>query len=121
MPLFLVGGVFYEDHSVIRPDQFGEGYDALHCITPYQQCCKTEDNPGSSMEEGQWITPGFSNVGPINAIQSLYMLNDLGRVSLNRPSNFTPQSGIYQCQIPGADGSVERLYIGLYLEGEGEL
>ena len=116
---FQVGGVLQGDHSVIRPDQFGEDSDALHCITSYQFCCRAADDPLSSMAAGHWIAPDGSGYGPINFIPSLYVLRDLSRVSLSRPSSITPQSGIYQCQIPGADGSMETLHIGLYPDGAG--
>ena len=119
---FLLGGVFYGDHSVIRPDQFGEDFAALHCITPYQFCCRLSDNPDSLLGAGQWVTPGGSSVEFFGFLNTFfYMYRNPSRVSLSRASSFVPQSGIYQCQIPGADSSVQTLHIGLYPDGEGEL
>ena len=105
---------------MIRPDQFGEDSAALHCITPYQQCCRAADITGSSTGAGQWVRPDGTNVGFVGDDSSFFMFRNPSRVSLSRASAFSPESGIYQCQIPGSDGSIQTLYIGLYPDGEGE-
>ena len=118
--MFHVDGMLLGDHSVIRPDQFVNGYTALQCITPYELCCRAEDDPVSLMEAGQWFTPG-SLVPFTLSSGAFFPFRETGRVSLSRSTLYTPQSGIYRCQIPGVNGSIETLHIGLCPDDEGEL
>ena len=120
VPMFHVDRMLLGDHSVIRPDQFVNGYTALQCITPYEFCCRADDDPFSSMESGHWFRPG-SLVPFTSSSFAFFVFRETGRVSLSRSTLYTPESGIYQCQIPGVSGSIETLHIGLYPDGEGEL
>ncbi len=115
---FLVSGELLPDNSVIRPDQFGEDLAALHCLTPYEDCCRMSDTVGP-VGAGRWLTPTGDNVAFSNSM--LYMSRNPSRVSLNRDSSLTPAAGIYRCLIPVSESSDQTIHIGLYPEGQGGL
>ncbi|XP_064386142.1 mucin-2-like isoform X2 [Halichondria panicea] len=115
---FLVNGELLPDNSVIRPDQFGEDLTALHCLTPYEDCCRLSDTVGP-MGAGRWLSPTGDNVVSSESTSMLYMSRNPSRVSLNRDSSLTPAAGIYRCLIPVSESSDQTIHIGLYPEGQG--
>ena len=92
----------------------GNGSAGLLCTTTYRPCCSAA-NP-----ETQWYFPNGSTVpDPVEKMISPGELpyystrSPSGTVSLNRNPDSTA-TGIFRCDIPGANGTIQSLYVGIY-------
>lgn len=93
----------------------GLGQAALLCFTNNTDCCDH-----SNIEVGQWFFPDGSVIGDeagaveINRNSSVLGLN-------RRSNNITFPVGIFQCEIPDINETVQNIFIGIYPTGLGML
>lgn len=105
-PFFQVGDTIYKNGDSISFDDFGEGDDALMCMTPYQECCQ-------SQRRGEFYYPDGSIVNIRAMGQSLYRNRGIPLIRLNHRESITPHppAGTYRCDIPDASGQITSVYI----------
>jgi len=109
-----LNGMILTNNSVVNNTDIGIGAAALVCTTTYTPCCFSA-NP-----ETQWYFPNGSLIP--NDLSLPYQRTrgrNPGRVILSRNYESTA-TGIFHCDIPGASGATESLYVGIYDSGTGE-
>jgi len=96
------------NNSIVTNTDIGTGVLALFCTTIYRPCC------GSGNPETMWYFPNDTRVpnNPALSYQRTRGVN-LGTVILSRNSESTT-TGIFHCDIPGASGVTQSLYVGIY-------
>ena len=126
----------YANNSIIDINLVGEGFPgndsiritnggALECHTDDTTCCRGIDSP-DGQGRGEWYYPdGTAVLPPSNdsnqTTQLFYRTRGHMVIRLNQvDGNLTGISGVYRCEIPGADGNNITRYINLY-NGSGSL
>ena len=111
------------DHSLLLLTNIGEETaTSLRCLTSRADCCL----PGSAgSESSEWIFPSGSLVDNATSTTlgvDLYRDRVAGGIDLFRRNNATSPEGLYRCEIPANAAAQEPdvVYVGLYLEGNGE-
>ena len=117
----------YANNSVIDINLVGEGFEgaqitdggALECHTDDTTCCRGIDNPNGP-GRGEWYYPDGTVVPPPGNGTGFYRTRDCMVIRLNRVGNFDTASftGVYRCEIPGAEGGNIIRYITLSSQGE---
>jgi len=103
-----------ENNSIVTMRDIGNDSEALVCSTSYTPCCTSANN------ETQWYFPNGSQV--LNNPALPYQRNRRrfpGRVLLNRNSESTIM-GIFHCDVPDANDTLQSLYVGIYTSTTGE-
>ena len=116
-------GVTFANNSVIDINLVGEGYlapnieqtdsGALECHIDDTTCCRGTDNPPNGTGRGEWYYPDGTVVPPPGGDSGFYRTRDHMVVRLNRPGGTLPQTGVYRCVLPGAEGVNINRYIEL--------
>ena len=111
----------YANNSVIDINLVGEGFEepqitdggALECHTDDTTCCSGIDNPDGP-GRGEWYYPNGTAVPPPGGGTRFYRTRGHMVIRLNRvDGKGVSQTGIYQCEIPGAGGVIITRYITL--------
>ena len=104
----------YSNNSVVTITDIGEGDMSLYCITSRSECCRSSDGG----ESGNWFLPGQDNA--IKNISSAdFSRREPRAVVLDRRSNAVVPIGLYRCEVPDADNTLQSLYIGVYTNDRG--
>ena len=114
-----LSGQRYANNSLVTLTAIGEGDTAaLLCLTDQEMCCRGSDGvPG-----GDWYYPNNGSLVPFGfemPMASIYQNRVASRVRLNRRDDAQSPTGVYRCEIPDASGTEQSIYVGLYLESEG--
>ena len=104
----------YANNSVIDINLVGEGFPgfpqtdggALECHTDDTTCCRGIDNPNGP-GRGEWYYPDGTVVPPPGGDTEFYRTRDHMVIRLNRAGVPAP-TGVYRCEIPGAEGLITR-------------
>ena len=101
-------GQIYANNSVLSLSSVGEGDSALICRTNNSECCDTPPN-----RYGDFYYPSGTKV-PINKFRhGFYRNRGYQEVYLNKRSGITTPVGVFRCQIPDSNGSMQNIYITL--------
>ena len=120
----------YANNSVIDINLVGEGFEgaqitdsgALECHTDDTTCCRGIDNPNGP-GRGEWYYPDGTVVPPPSGSTDpgFYRTRDHKIIRLNRigrTGTVLPEpTGVYRCEIPGADGIPIIRYINITISG----
>jgi len=105
--------VSYTNNSIVNITEIGTGNAALFCTTTLPQCCL-------SGHGGGWFLPNGTEVMTSEKLQ--YYRNrtqNPGTLLLHhKPEGNT--TGIFRCDIPGADDVTQSLFVGIYTSTTGE-
>ena len=85
--------------------EIGEKSDALFCLT---------NSTNESSMVGEWYFPNMSKVSLKDFGSNIYITKGPSEVRLNRKNNTTMPNGVYRCDIPNANESIQSIYIGVY-------
>ena len=85
----------------------GEGSGALYCLTDGTECCSNE---------GMWTSPDGSNISESSPVSRMYIIRGSSSLLLNKRNVTDGSTGIYTCSIPDADGTVQTVFIGVYID-----
>ena len=118
---FLSGAVL-ANNSIVTNDMIGsEDKEALLCYTSNFVCCNKVHNEREV--SGQWYDPAGERVpnrdDATSKGLSVYRNRYQSVVRLYRVMNKMLPSGIFRCEVEDAGGSLQRIYVGVYPEGEG--
>ena len=113
------------NHSFVNLSRVGNdtgGVNSVQCITDLDTCCSSSQGP----HRGDWYFPNGTRL-PLSGGGDIYEARGDKNVYVSRKNSNTGPSGIYHCDI--ATNAVhdetntirDRLYVGLYLNGVGEL
>ena len=109
-------GVTFVNNSKIDIELVGEGSQtdsgALECHTDDTTCCRGIDNSNGG-GRGEWYYPNKTVVPPPGGGSRFYRTRDHTVIRLNRPGGTLPQTGVYRCVLPGAEGVNINRYIEL--------
>ena len=103
-PRFEIRGDVLVNNSFIRRGNIGEGHNnSLHCVTDNSDCC--------SNGEGNWYdeTGGEVQQGSLGDSDRVYVTRGDGVVYLNRRRGGS--SGMWRCDIPDSNGTLQSIYI----------
>ena len=106
------GGYFHANNSIVTMDEITEGGLALLCLTDNLDCCILSKE---RTRFGEWYFPN----GTMVDAGDVYTRRSRSVVLLNRGSNATFPSGVYQCEIPDKHGRFQSIYVGIYSIGSG--
>ena len=122
---FSLKGTVYQNNSNVILDDFGEGGDALLCITNQTACCQPPYTEDMGSVLGNWFFPNGSRVpsDTVNDTSSemldFYKSGDRRVVRMNRRKGGV--DGIYCCVVPDAvNVSSTILCIGVYTANTGK-
>ena len=69
---------------------------------------------------GEWYFPNMSKV-PLNDLGSnIYITKGPSVVRLNHKNYTKMPTGVYRCEVPNANESIQSIYIGVYSNKEGD-
>ena len=111
-------------NSVFQLDRVGEETNSsIQCLTSRTDCC--DSTVTGSVGTGNWFLPSGDVLTSLTKTATgvdFYRDRNPGGIDLRRRNSATSPEGVYRCTIPktGTSGSVDMVYIGLYLEGNGE-
>ena len=107
-------GTFLANNTVVMVDEIGEGKLSLMCFTNKLDCCN------GIVRFGEWYFPNGSYVGVADS-SNIYRNRGSSAVRLNRRNNVTIPSGIFWCDIPDKNETVQNMFVGIYSMGSGVL
>ena len=92
---------------MIPISEIGEGADALLCFTDLQECCRSDQVPGTGGPRGNWFYPNGSRIlSSKDSYHGFYRNRDHSVVRLNLRKNATvtmaAEIGQFCCQVPDA-------------------
>ena len=106
---FSLGGITYQNNSLVTLEDIDEGDDALLCVTDLTACCQASRN-GTVL--GNWFFPNGTRV-PSPGIQwDFHRTRGQSIVHLQRRRG--GEDGIYRCEILDAMNVYQTIYIGVY-------
>ena len=111
---FTLRGTTYQNNSLVKLKDIGEGDDALLCVTDLTACCK----PPHSDTTGNWFFPNGTRVPSSGAQSDFHRTRGQMVVRLHRKRGGA--TGIYSCEIPDAMSVTQTIYIGVYSATTGE-
>lgn len=101
------GSVLPNNSLIVRGD-VREGEDGLTCTSEYFGCCS---DVNASVG---WYSPtGGAVYEGADGATDLYVTRETGFVRLNRITG--GQSALYWCDVPDYTGTLQRYYVGLYV------
>lgn len=106
-------GSFLSNNSIINMDKIGVGAMSLLCFTNKLDCCGE-----ASFRIGEWYFPNKSVV-PVQNEGIVYRDRDASVVRLNWRSHSDPHFGVFQCQIPDINDTIQNVYVGVYPRNAG--
>ena len=97
---------------VITDIETGADGSRLICATTFTPCCKDG-------KQGEWYYPNGTMVPGSSAGEDFHRRrsND-GEVRLNRRNNAMSPTGIFHCELPGPNGVIQTLYVGVYASND---
>ena len=110
----------YANNSVIDINLVGEGFEGvqitdggvLECHTDDTTCCQEIDNPPNGTGREEWYYPDGTVVPRPGGDTGFYRARNKMVVRLNRIGGVESISqdltGLYRCEIPGAEGIITR-------------
>ena len=102
-----LNGVTIPDGETVCLDDVGQGSSALHCHTPYTDCCK-------SQVLGEFYYPNGIAVPRRSVGDELYRNRGDSFIRLNnRQTGAALMTGIYQCCLPNGCGKNECVSVDL--------
>ena len=116
----MLGENTYGNNSIVSFSEIGEESEALHCLTNKDDCCRGVDSEGAAM--GEWYFPNNESALQTKTLSeggSIYRNRGPSVVRLNRRNNAMMPNGVYCCEIPDANGTNQRVYVGVYSLGKG--
>ena len=113
---FSLNGTTYQNNSIVMLENIGEGSDSLSCITDLRNCCRPADHVPRAF--GNWFFPNLTRVPSSGSHWDYHRTRGQSVVRLQRRRG--GEDGIYRCDIPGAAGVVQTLYIGVYSKDTGK-
>ena len=106
-----LNGVVYINNSIVDINEIGADSESLLCITTNEQCC-TRSLTANGVAAGQWYLP---NNGPAvgKELDGGNFYRDRGErvVRLHRRNNAMTPTGSFCCEIPAANGTIERVCV----------
>lgn len=106
-------GSFHPNNSIINEDEIGEGAMSLLCFTNKLDCCGE-----LPLRSGKWYFPNKSRVDVQNN-GVVYRDKDASVVRLNWRNYSDPPNGVFRCQIPDMNDTVQNVYVGVYPRNAG--
>ena len=99
--------IFTETGSIILISDIGVGDDALLCFTDLQECCRSDQTPGTGGPQGNWLYPNGSRVlSSRDSHHGFYRNRDRSVVRLNlKNATVTAVIGQFCCEVPDATSS----------------
>ena len=110
---FTLGGLNYQNNSLVTLKDIGEGGDALCCVTDLPACCR---HPHSPSALGNWFFPNGTRVPSTGNKWDFHRTRGQMMVCLHRRRDGV--DGIYHCEIPDTMGVTQTIYIGVYTAGK---
>ena len=104
------------NNSIVSLEDIGEEDDALLCYTNSDACCENNLRSSSTRE---WYFPNRTTVSIDHAKGNFYRNRALSLVRLNRRNNATMPTGVYHCEIPDANETIQSVFVGIYPDNEG--
>ena len=101
-----LNGCIIEENGSVSITDIGEGDAAVLCRTDKEGCCGVP--PGRA---GEWYFPDNDRVGTAGGGGHFYRDRDEGVVRLNRRNNAMMPIGLFCCEIPDRNNTVQRLCI----------
>lgn len=98
-----------------------ESSSLLRCLTNRSDCCDAISTGSTGI--GNWVSPLGANLSSLADTPTdvdLYQDRRPRGVDLLRRNSATSPEGIYRCDIPSSSNQTDMVYVGLYLEGNGE-
>ena len=111
---FTLGGLTYQNNSLVTLEDIGEGDGALSCVTDLPACCR---HPYAPSGLGNWFFPNGSSVSGTGSRWYIYRTRGQMMVHLHRKRG--GEDGIYCCKIPDTMGVTQAVYIGVYTASTG--
>ena len=105
---FELKGERCDNNSIVNILTIGEGDDALLCKTNKQDCCGTVPN-----RFGEFFFPNGVRVPIRIAGSGLYRNRGNQVIRLNRREGVSSPTGRYSCEIPDADGVINKIFINI--------
>ena len=93
--------------SQVQIDGIGDGYnEALLCVTDFHKF--NNNNINETFEYGNWY---FPNKSLVETSGDIYISRGRGVVRLHRAENVTTPSGVFCCEIPDANGTIQKIFV----------
>ena len=105
----------YSNNSVVTITDIGEGNISLYCISERSECCNSSDGE----ERGDWFLPGQDSAVKGTLSADFSRRREPRAVLLGRRNNAVVPIGLYRCEVPDADDTIQSLYIGVYTNDRG--
>ena len=102
----------YADLTSVGTDISNPG-NTVKCHTDLNTCCRGQDGP----HRGDWYFPNGTRLLFSTSTATIYKSRYAQRVDVLRRYNALLPSGIYRCDIPTIDASIETVFVGLYSSG----
>ncbi len=84
------------------------------CLTPLTACCRYGDTDTTSL--GHWIFPDRTNVqSRISSVNSISGTRGPSSVILHHTNNSMSPTGVYTCEIPDVNETLEELNVYSYV------
>lgn len=113
-----IGTSSYPNNSVIAIDNIGEDSGGLFCYTDLATCCRESDS--SNGAQGNWRFPNKTAVSSRSlSPHSFSRTRDNSVIILHRGILGVEPYGIYTCEIPNRNGTVQQVFFGIYTTGKG--
>ena len=92
------------NNTAVMVEDIGEGENALFCVTDNISCCKDS-------RQGEFLFPNGTQVPVFGARQDFYRNRDSQIIRMNRRNGAMSPVGRYGCEIPDANGVLQRIFI----------
>ena len=106
----------YSNNSVVTITDIGESNTSLYCISERSKCCRSSDGGES---RGDWFLPGQDSAVEGTSTADFSRRREPRAVVLDRGNNAVVPIGLYRCEVPDADNTIQSLYIGVYTNDRG--
>ena len=112
------------NNSLLILTEIGTQLDnSVQCITSRLNCCSSAETlTGQGL--GDWFLPDGSNLNELENTgtdMDFYLMRGNGSLDLFRRNNIISPEGLFYCEIIESNEELKRVYVGLYLKGNGEL
>ena len=106
-------GSFLLNNSIINMDEIGEGAMSLLCFTNKLDCCGEVP-----LRNGEWYFPNESRV-PVQNEGVIYRDRGASVVRINWRNYHNPPTGVFRCQIPDMNDTMQNIFVGVYPRNAG--
>ena len=113
----------YQNNSLVKLEDVGEGVDALLCVTDQLACCGPLYTGAMGVVRGSWYFPNGTRVPSETDVTSgllwdFFRTRGQSLVLMHRRRGGV--AGIYRCDIPDIVNVTQTIYIGLFTASTGE-